>query len=105
MTNVIHSPISRFVANCPPTSWEIAVLTHPSYRRRFSLLGGRNHHARHTRALVAPNSDVGLCYIKMGLLCLVTHGRPTVGRPWGMPAKWPRMCFHAHVDPGDIHPP
>jgi hypothetical protein len=84
MTKVIHSPISRFVVNRPPTSWEIPALIRPSYRWRLNLSGGHNRHARHTRALVAPNSDVGLCCIRMGLLCLVTLGRPTVGHPKGV---------------------
>jgi hypothetical protein len=89
MTNIIHSPISGFVANRPPTSWEIPMLIHPSYRQRLSRSSGRNSHARHTSALVAPNSDVGLCFIRMGLLHPVTLGRPTAGRPRGVPARWP----------------
>jgi hypothetical protein len=61
--------------------------------RRFILLGGRNHHARHTRALVVPNSDGGLCYIRMGLLLLVTLVRPTVGRPRGCLPGGPGRAF------------
>jgi hypothetical protein len=32
----------------------------PSYRQRLSLSGGHNRHAQFTRALVVPNSGVGL---------------------------------------------
>jgi hypothetical protein len=72
----------------------LPALIHPSYCRRLSLSSGRNRHARYTRALVVPNSDVGLCWFRMGLLRLFIFGRPIAGRP-----RWPRSCFHAHVDP------
>ena len=99
VTNVIHSTISRFVANCPPTSWEPPALIRLSYCWRLNLSGERNCHARYTRAFVVPNSDVGLCWFRMGLLLLFTFGRLTAGRPRGMPARWPRTCFHTHVNP------
>jgi hypothetical protein len=105
VTNIIHSPISRFVGNCLPTFRESSSLIRPSYCQRLSLSGERNRSTRYTRALVAPNSGVGLCWFRMGLLCLVTFGRSTVGHPKRKPARWPRACFHARVDPGGYPSP
>jgi hypothetical protein len=41
--NVIHLPISLFVANHLPTSMEYSSFIHPSYRWGLSLSGDRNH--------------------------------------------------------------
>jgi hypothetical protein len=59
--NIIHSPISRFVENCLPTFLEPSSLIRPSHHRRLSPSGERKRSPRYTRALVAPNSGVGLC--------------------------------------------
>jgi hypothetical protein len=91
-----HNPFVHFPGCSELSSYILGTpaLIHPSYCRRLSLSGGRNRHARYTRALVVPNSDVGLCWFRMGLLRLFIFGRPIAGRP-----RWPRSCFHAHVDP------
>ena len=41
--NVIHLPISLFVANRLPTSLESSSFIRPSYRRGLSLSRDRNH--------------------------------------------------------------
>jgi hypothetical protein len=72
--NIIHSPISLFVADRLPTYLESSSIVRSSYHWEFSLSGDRNRSARYARAPVALNSGVGLRRLRLGLLGLVALG-------------------------------